>query len=358
MQAPLRQKADNAFQSGDLDFAIQAYRESIAAREDGLLYTYLNLACALICLSDASQDESISLLIKSLACRSQDECYFSANIKSLCFRLFVLNREEEAEAVLTLAGLRKVVPQEGSQFLFVPGFPRCGTTTIATILAESGIAVDSISPEPYTYLIASSKTYQEQKRIVHSSYWGKSVPGPSKIYFVEKSTHWLLSRFHTEMLMSLAENPLVLICTRNPVNRSFSAFKFGCDIGMNLSLENALEAEARSIQELGGVKAIYSSGETFSGYLTMLEEKGVKLPIIYPSLIMKHFSDFAPAELLKRATFFNVDTKKLSGRELEVSLSGLICQSTRRVNRSKSLIAQEDQGIDIIDSWLKRLEHF
>ena len=354
-QASLRSQGDSAIASGDLRAAMDFYKESIVAQEEKLLYSFVNLANLLTLIPEAKPDEIIELLIKALDCRDTDISYFRSSAKRLCFYLFMHGLEEESSAILTLAGFRKIVIREDSHFFYIPGFPRCGTTTIAATLVNGGLACDSLSQEPYTQLLGRNKGIEEEMKIVRNSYWSSTPLMQNETVFIDKSTHWLLNKAYSERLASISKNATILICTRKPAERALSAYKYGRDIGMVLSLKEAIDQEMRLVQDLGGISAIYGNKETFDHYLDMLGRIGIKLPILYPSLVMTQCKSIAPAEIIEKASFFDIDTKEFTGKAIRVDIPILVQSLGCHANKSTTQPVQGKVELEIISAALKDL---
>lgn len=346
MEAPFRTLGDNAFQRRDIGTAIQMYRQSVDSEEEGMLYTYINLAAAL-CKADAiSPAEITSLLIKALACRDFDEKYFTSSIKELCFELIILGAYEESSAILTLSGLRKKIPVAESHFIFIPGFPRCGTTTVAKALESSGEAIGSISPEPHNRLMGLGLTEGEERKIVGNSFWAPANTESRDQVFIEKSTHWLLNIFYTRKMLSFSENASFIVCKRSPVDRAVSAYNYSRDKGMPLSLEDAIKKDSQLIKALGRINTLFNDKKAFECYLTNLGKEGIPLPILYPSSIMTKIKSLVPSTLAREMSFFDIDTKELSGKAIDNHLSGVI-QSVSEGRQNYSLYRTDESERNI-----------
>ncbi len=358
MEARAREQGDLAFKTGNIHQAIVHYRESLKRNEPGRIFSIANLAYALKNIGITECDSICEIICEGTSLKDNvGYAYFENIMRMICFWLITHDKGQYARTLLEIADYEQVEPSSTSSFILVPGFPRCGTTAIATAFAEDPATVEPLSPEPYTESMGININYanylQHCERLKPQIYWSRrSVQhnNDNPRFFIDKSTHWLLNRQFSDALIELFPTSSIIISERSSFERAFSAYKFGLDQNVGsrkLSFKEAVREEIELMQDAGGARVIYEEIGAFAYFMDKLAAFGSSQPIVYPSFIMSNFRIIGPSFITKNAAFVSIDSKDISGLRNPQDAAFAMSRIATRVNSSKSLIAHgsEDHAL-------------
>lgn len=362
MEPLLRSAADLAFGEANFPLAMKLYRDSIAANENDLIYSFLHLANVCSVEGGISRaDEIRDALVSAISYKTQDLAYFHKIFPELAFRVGVYFGVNVLGDLLNSAGMSQLDFDSGSGCLCIAGFPRCGTTSLGQALVHAGIAIEPIIHEPYTEALGILET-GEAMNLFRNSFW--SWPGAtgeigSPKWFIDKSTHWLLAEEFVGNLFSAEyKKTLVLVAVRGPVQRSLSAYFFNrMQHGCLSSLSDVVAIESCLIRELGGYKAIFSSAGLFLEFVLLLSGKGIRVPILYPSIIMQQMDELLSPFHRSQISLIDL-TKGFLGQCL-LPDSIVQCISHEPLPKANSSLkdSQSSEEADVITSALIGLAH-
>lgn len=145
--------------------------------------------------------------------------------------------------------------------LIVPGFPKCGTTSLHAYLNLHDQVCMSRSKEPQIFGRADRMATAP---VTHNALFeGK----PDARYFGESSTTYSIN---TEALRDIKANlrdPRIIIVLRHPVARTLSHYKWLCAQGLeHRSLPDALQADGFGFDPYKSINGNYKAYLQFSSY--------------------------------------------------------------------------------------------
>lgn len=330
--SPLRTTADGLFAAKNFEMALEKYLESAASNEANLVYTYINGAYAAISLGKF--EILTKFIFAAIDCKKQDTVYFYKKIGEIIFRALQFNINIDINRVREMLGATQFYISESTNFVFILGFPRCGTTSISSTLITSGKYIESICQEPLTISLEITD-FNSSIDLWKKSIW--QFPGMNGDIVVEKSTHHLLCKHYYENLFFYFPHAEFIVAVRDPLGRALSAYRFNVMQGSTLHFDAAIELEKSLIQSLGGVYAIFDSQNLFLSFLNKLASAGIYLPIIYPSVVMANINSLIDKIYVDQLTFIDVRTNNIFGREPSLISSNLLSGLSKVLNPSSSI---------------------
>jgi len=330
MTSPLRNVADYFFSQKKYKSAMECYKRSINDKEDGLVYSYINGAFAAYLLKDFNILSEY--IMESVIYYKQDSLYFRKRMGDLIYKSLLIGVDIDIERFKSSLGVIRLDIEENTKYLFIMGFPRCGTTSIADNLLKTGEYIDSISPEPLTDAL-SMENYEDAIKIWQKTIW--KWPGENGDVVIEKSTHHLLCDYYLNTIMECFPNQQYIVAIRDPYERAISAFQFSLMQGGVADFNDSINKEIKIIASLGGVKKIYFSREKFLSLLGLLYESSIFLPIVYTSVVMVNFHLLCPPDILNQLSFVNLEEKKINGKSLGLKLNNFLSSMSQISNRSE-----------------------
>ena len=352
MHAPLRKDADLAFQHGNYRLAIDLYRNSVANKEDGLVYTFLHLANAYIVEHGISGAAEVKdALVEVILYKGQDLEYFCKVFPALVFRIGAYYGVQALKNILKQAGMEQLDFYRGSGCVHIAGFPRCGTTSLALALVNAGIAVEPIIQEPFTDTFGILEI-SEAVELFKNSFWewptSASSTCQSKL-FVDKSTHWLLSQVLLDALFSFApSNSCFIVAVRDDIQRSLSAYSYNRNLtGSVASLSELIMKESFNIREMGGYRKIFCDAQAYLEFVKLLFKSNIRCSILYPSLVMRHMSDLYSTTHRSLMSLIDLERGIVKGRLLPEAINAALSfEAIPRVNSSiRCLVSSEEERL-------------
>lgn len=301
--SPQRNIADELLASRQYEAALKHYKGSLEEVETDLVYTCINGCHAAFVLGDKYSFKKFIRLAIEL--KKQDIAYFEKKIKLLLAYAQRLLPLEDFELLTELLGAKKIDVDYFSRFVFILGFPRCGTTSLADTLLDSKKYIESLSPEGITSNLYIGN-YSTSVDLWLNSFF--LFPGDNGKVILDKSTHHLLNRAYFDYLVNYFPSSDYIISVRSPVERSISSYRFALDQGTRHSLEFCIQRELSLLKDLS-LFNVFNNPEIFINYLDELNRMGIFMPIIYPSIIMNNLNNFHDVSRLNNLILYNIDTK-------------------------------------------------
>jgi hypothetical protein len=330
--SPQRDAADKLNASRRHAAALRLYKGSLESAETGLLYTCINGCHAAVAISDK---DSVKKFIKlAIQMKNQDVAYFEKNIRLLLAEAQKLLPSDDFEMLTELLGAKKICVNHSSRFVFILGFPRCGTTTLAHTLLNTKNYIESLSPEGIT----SNLNEGEYSSSIDS--WLNSFfhfPGDNGKIFLDKSTHHLLNRTYFEYLINNFPSADYIISLRSPVARSISAYRFACDQGTTQSLEFCVQKEINLLKDFS-LFNVFNSHQTFIKYVNELASIGIYMPILYPSIVMNNLNWFHDISKLSNIILYNIENRAHHSVSADPYLLNTLSNLFIRSNSSKHIL--------------------
>jgi len=322
VNSPHRFRADYLFNI-DRSMALHHYSQSVQSKEPGKIYTFLNGAN---CAPSLGQLELAGTwLAEGINCRYEDSDYFGEVFPHALWRFLSFKEPNEALAYLAQIGFSS--PNQSTIDLrrIVIGFPRCGTTTVASLFQEDSALQNGLTFENFPSLLGRSLEMDSLFKSYEISLLFGSVirqDGNQSNKFVDKSTILCLSKqLISELIMRYPEAEIYAV-ERDPFDRSISAFKRS-QARFTSTLWECVQKELEVIESLGGVRSIFESINLLAQYLRGCLDFRIDYPLIYPSLLMKHWLTLTSEDLQARISVVSVFGKtelisELSIENLEV----------------------------------------
>lgn len=305
IESPNRFRADAQFVSRPRE-SLQFYAESIRTREPGRIYTFVNGANAALLQGD--EKLAGDWLAQAINYRDEDEEFFGVGFSNALWRLLSLKNPHEAHKYLSRIGLPVPNQIELDLHLIVVGFPRCGTTSISTLVAEAdelktGLTLENFPPITRQEVDMDSLFESYELNLFLGEVIRQDNSPSQKM--ADKSTIFCLSK---QLLAELSErypNAKIYASTRDPFDRGISAYKRS-QARFSSALCECVEKETEIIRSLGGVRAIFESVENLSSFLRACLGFGLDYPIVYPSALMKNWASLLSEDLKGRIILLSV----------------------------------------------------
>jgi hypothetical protein len=128
--------------------------------------------------------------------------------------------------------------EERKPNLFIPGFPKCGTSALYSILGQHPEIFAPDSKEPGTY----SNDYFFKRR---ERYFKKNYSNVEELYILDSSTAYIISSEALDRIAAECDDPKFIVIARDPVQRIVSHYNWLSKKGfVNKSFFHEIEAHS------------------------------------------------------------------------------------------------------------------
>lgn len=317
-----REIADQNFSNSNHSAALSGYCYSIKEGEEGIIYSYLNgamLACAMDRFLLAAKWLKTAEKIKE-----NDPIYYKQCEKRILNKLRESIRRDLYEYLIKIFSYKKRDVAYSDFECMVLGFPRCGTTSVADAIAQDMNLRSGLVEESLDNINLSSKREKLWSHFLESFHYIDSIDGneSENTKFIDKSTCISLSK---ELMLDLNErfpNAAIFICKRDGFDRSISAYK-RCENSGNWDFLSCVKKEILLIKQFGGITKIFNSLAVLRDFNNSMAALSLSYPIVYPTMVMENYAALMHDVDTDNLTFFNIDTKEISGKTPEMDLSEL-----------------------------------
>ncbi len=347
--APCRTQADNAFAAGDHETALEKYSQSLDNREPGRMYTLLNMANLYKLHGQWHLALDNALKAKHVIC---DFDYFETVVSQILNQLIAVNQIGLLRFFVDNLGLSKNIVCPDDIRIFILGFPRCGTSSLANYLlgALDLISGPGLQTEHLQGIdVTLPPSFLSSKLLQAFSYEHNFCKKATCAGYLDKSTGFSLNKKLLSVLINYFPNSRLMLCVREGYSRSVSAYRM-CTNYQGLSFSEAVDQEIAVINRFGGVASIFNDARIFAEMCLDMQALYLNHQIVYPTLVMDEFRALCPEFDPSIFTFFDVDKQELIVDSCRIPLK------LERLNRSSSK-PTEKAAVDLSrEAFLDRLD--
>ena len=121
--------------------------------------------------------------------------------------------------------------------LFIPGFPKSGTSSLHSMLCEHPEISEGRIKEPHTY------SWNNRYKNRHS-FFQKEYDFKGSTYCLDSSTSYMISKYAINRIIDETPEAKFLVIARDPIDRIVSHYNWLCQLGfINRTFENEIMEE-------------------------------------------------------------------------------------------------------------------